>query len=123
MQRKSAYTKPAEAATERYEFEYRDRIATLGQNTTVCAISILIVAQVIYFNLHFIVGATLTLVAILCLLCQVVITVVETIFLERRQLPALHRTFSVHFWLNHAFTLAYMPLVVWAVVIMYQRAS
>ena len=75
----------------KYAFAYYDRFSTLSNTATSYAISILLLSQVIYINEHSILGATLTLVAVVALIFQVVVGSVEKWYLDTQRLNRLER--------------------------------
>lgn len=109
--------------TNYYAFRYNDRISSLAHYANVYAMSIIIASQFIYFNLHYIIGATLTIIAVCSLLFQVVISSVEKRFLLARRLDRLNMALEWQFWMNHVFILGYIPFLLWAVSLMYQRST
>lgn len=104
-------------------FHYQERISTLTHNANVYALSIILASQFIFFNLHYIIGATLTIIGLLSLIIQIIISIVEFTYLNQRSIVKLNRSLAGHFWVNHAITGLYIPFLIWTVVLMYQRAS
>lgn len=102
---------------------YYDRIDCLSFNGYTQGLSIILAAQFIFFNLHYAIGSTLTVCALLSWSGQIIINAVEYRQLKAQRTEALCRTLDVHFWLNRGFILLYMPFLVWAVVLMYERAT
>lgn len=106
-----------------YELMYFERIDCLSFNAYTQAASMMLAAQFIFFNLHYAIGSTLTVCALLSWLSQICINGAEYRYVKRRQTASLAYTLDVHFWLNRAFTVLYAPFLVWAVVLMYERAT
>lgn len=106
-----------------YNFEYHERIECLTFNGNTQAVSIILAAQFIFFNLHYAIGSSLTVCALVSWLSQIAISATEFHFLRANALGRLNYTLDVHFWLNRAFTLLYIPFLVWAVILMYERAT
>jgi len=107
----------------RVPFDYHARVSSLGHEPSVYAFSVIITGQFIFLNLHYVIGATLLLVAITSLLVQFAFAVAERAHLDQRRLRELERTLVTHYWVNQIFTLAYLPFFVWVAVIMYQRRA
>lgn len=102
---------------------YVDRIALLTHNGKVYALSIILISQVIYLNLHYIIGAILSIIALVSLLSQIIIGPIEHYELARARIDRLERFLLVHFLINHLVIAAIIPLLIWTIVIMFQRAS
>lgn len=107
----------------RYAFAYYDRLSSLCYTASSYAISMLLLSQVVYINEHSILGATLTLVALVALAFQIVMTGVEKWYLDGQKLNRLERLFNIHFWVNQVFLVCYIGLMLWVAVVMYQRAT
>lgn len=105
----------------RYAFRYNERIECLCANANQLAAAMVVAAQFIYFNLHFVVGASLTVTALLSWTAQLLVSTIEWRALHARAYRRLNRALDAHFWLNRLFTLLYMPFLIWAVVLMIQR--
>lgn len=105
----------------KYQFNYRDELKGLSYFGYSFAFSALFIGQVIYINEHYIVGATLSVCALVAILLQFGTAVCAKWQLEQGRYSALHRTMNWHFWLNNLAILVYSGFVWWAVVIMYQR--
>src|ERR1700748_1863460 len=109
------------SSPSKYAFHYHDRIEALYFNGSAQAFTVMLVAQFIFFNLHYVIGSTLTLVALLSLVGQIAISAAEWRRLQRNRRRELNYTLGVHFWLNRGFTVLYMPFIVWTIVLMYER--
>ena len=105
----------------KYAFPYYERIATLNYAGNSFAMSAVVIANFFYFNLHYVVGATLALVALVGICLQAALSGAENWHLEHGKFQTLHRLFSAHFWLTLVFQLVYAGFTMWAIVIMYQR--
>lgn len=105
----------------RYAFRYHERIEALYYNGTIHALTIVLIAQFIFFNLHYVIGGTLTVLALVSVGAQVAISAAEWSYVQRSAVRRLHYTLGVHFWLNRGFLLLYVPFMLWAVVLMYER--
>jgi hypothetical protein len=114
----------ANGARSQQSFLYDDRITTLSHMSNVYSISVLLAAQFIYLNLHFIIGATLTVLALLSTIINVIMCLLAYALLEGRatDFVRLNRVLKAHFWIVHLYLLVYVPLFLWTAVIMYQRA-
>jgi hypothetical protein len=106
-----------------YSFNYHERMECLWYNGSTQALTIILAAQLIYFNLHYVIGASLTVLSSLLWLIQVVMGFVERRLLHRRELHTLNTTLDVHYCINRAYVLLYAPFLVWTVVLMYERVD
>ena len=102
---------------------YDQRISTLNHNGNVYAISIILLSQFVFLNFHYILGATLTLIAIISLIVQVTISLIEKYYLEINQYTNVTYILNFHFIINHIINLLYIPFLVWVMVLMYQHAN
>lgn len=102
---------------------YDTRISTLTHNGNVYALTILLIAQVIYFNLHYIIGASISSIALLSLATQIIISSVEQATLSVRKYARLDTILFAHFIVNHIFMASFIPFLVWTIVVMIQRAT
>ncbi len=109
------------AARASYPYKAREQIEQLWFYGCTQAVSMMLLAQVIYLNLHYIVGASLTVVALCSLVVQQFLSFYENYWLRRDNRCAMYAAMDAHFWVTRVFALLYVPLVVWAVVIMYER--
>ena len=102
---------------------YREQIGVITQFATVMALTVVLIAQVIYLNLHFIIGSVLTCIAIVSVVFQIGISVGERYSVYVENVDRTETLLLVHFIVNHIFMVAYAPFFIWALVIMIQRAS
>lgn len=100
---------------------YQKRVLWLSFTANTQAVSIMLMSQFVFFNLHYAIGSTLTVCALLSWTSQLVINVIEWHRIKSGDMPGAQRALDAHFWLNRAFQLLYMPFIVWTVVLMYQR--
>jgi hypothetical protein len=103
--------------------KYEDRISNLSHYGNIYALSIILVSQFIFLNFHYILGATLTLIAIISLLYQMISSSVEYYYLHHFNIKKCELILKIHFYVNHVFILLYIPFLIWAVVLMYIKAS
>jgi hypothetical protein len=100
---------------------YQNRSSLLVHNGNVYALSIIIAAQFMYLNFHYIIGATLTAIGVASLLTQLVLSTAEERYLESRPERAkLDHLLRAHLYVNNVFILLYAPFLLWAVVLMYE---
>jgi hypothetical protein len=102
--------------------KYEERISSLSHYGNIYALSIIIVSQFIYANFHYILGATLTLIAIISLLFQMICSSVEYYYINHNDIEKCELTLTVHFYANHVFILLYIPFLIWTIVIMFSKA-
>ena len=102
---------------------YQDRIDRLSFHAATLAASMILASQFIFFNLHYVVGGTLTVTALLSWLAQFCVNVVEWRRLKRGDFVGLSSVLDAHFYLNRAFQFIYGAFLLWAVVLMYTRAT
>ena len=105
----------------KYAFHYHERIEALYFNGSTQAFTVMLLAQFIFFNLHYVVGSSLTMLALLSLISQIFISAAEWRYLQRGAQRRLNYTLGAHFWLNRGFTALYMPFIVWTIVLMFER--
>lgn len=87
------------------------------------AVSMMLLAQVVYLNLHYIVGASLTIAALASFLAQQVMSVAEHVYLSKANHCGLAGALNAHFWLNRVFAVLFVPFVAWAVALMYEHVG
>lgn len=110
------------SVTPRYSFRYNERISLLSHNGKIYAFQIVLIAQFIYFNLRYVIGATLTLVAMGSIVGQIILGAIETNLLEKYDKKRLEYTLRVHYIFNDVINAIYLPFLLWTVVLMYQDA-
>lgn len=100
------------------------QIITVSFYASAQAISFILIAQVIYLNFHYLIGASLTIVASLSLFFQNVMSLVQSLYFEGHRLTKTGETLlKVQFYVNSCFTFAYVGFMIWAIVYMYQHSS
>lgn len=114
-------TRKVLSSPSKYAFQYHDRIEALYFNASTQALTVMLLAQFIFFNLHYVIGSSLTMLALVSLLAQIFISAAEWRYLQRGAARRLNHTLGVHFWLNRGFTALYMPFIVWTIVLMFER--
>lgn len=97
----------------------RERISNLTHYGNLYCLTVILISQVIYLNFHFIVGATLSVIAISGLLFQVVISLLEYRYIKR--LETITLLFHIHFVVNHIIMLVFIPFVIWVIVLMFKH--
>lgn len=98
------------------------QIVTLSFYPSTQAISFLLIAQVIYLNFHFLIGATLTVVALTSYAFQEVMTLAQSVYYEgHRQSPTVVTLLKVQFYCNRLFAAIYIGFMIWTIVYMYQH--
>jgi hypothetical protein len=112
---------------------YEDLIDTRTRNGNLYALTVILISQVIFLNLHFILGATLTCLAMVSLVGQAVISSVALSELRSATAAAatrppadyrrLRSVLFAHFVFNHIIMIAFLPFLLWTVVLMYERAA
>lgn len=108
---------------KRHYFLYEERGASLTYSGNAYAFNIIIIAQFIFLNFGYIIGALLTSICIGALIAQIVINSVETHYLDQGLFHKLNITLRVHYWFNHAFILLVLPFLVWTVVLMFEKKN
>lgn len=99
------------------------QIVTLSFYPSAQALSFLLIAQVIYLNFHFVIGASLTVVALLSYFFQEVMAVTQSLYYEgHRRSPTVETLLKVQFYINRIFALVYIGFMIWTVVYMYQHS-
>lgn len=102
---------------------YVDRIAALTHSGNLYAMTALVLSQVIYLNLHYVIGASIASVAIASLLIQILMSLISSAALQKQKTERVEHLLYWHFVLNHCVILAFVPLFIWTVVVMIQRAA
>ena len=98
-----------------------ERISTLTHYGNIYSFTTIFIAQFIYNNFHFVIGATLTVIAICSLIVQIIISSLEYYFLQRRNSHKLILLLDIHFFINHIIILIFIPFFIWSVVLMYKK--
>lgn len=100
------------------------QIITISFYASAQAISFILIAQVIYLNFHYLVGASLTVAALLSLFFQVVMSIAQSLYYEgHKKSPTVETLLKVQFYTNCVFTLVFIGFMIWAVVYMYQHSD
>jgi len=103
--------------------KYDGRISDLTHYANIYALSIILISQFIFLNFHFILGATLTLIAIICLLFQMICSTLEYYYLHDSNIEKCELILDIHFYINNVFVLLYIPFLIWAIVLMFIRGT
>lgn len=99
------------------------QIVTLSFYPTTQAISFLLIAQVIYLNFHYVVGASLTVIALLSYLFQEVMAIAQSLYYEgHRRSPMVDTLVKIQFYVNRVFAVVFIGFMIWNSVYMYQHA-
>jgi len=106
-----------------HHFLYEDRGSTLTHSGFGYSFTVIIIAQFIFLNFGYIIGAILTSISILSLLFQIIISAVEVYYLDHSLFKHLNRTLRVHYWINHSIIFCMLPFLMWTVVLMFQNKS
>jgi hypothetical protein len=104
-------------------FLYEERGATLTYSGNIYALNFIVIAQVIFLNFGYIIGAIITTVAIVNLVLQVVLNAVETHYLDKQLYRQLNITLRAHYWVNHVSIILCLPFLIWTVVLMFERKN
>ena len=87
------------------------------------AISFILIAQVIYLNFHYLIGASLSVVACLSLFFQVVIGIAQALYYDgHKKSPTVESLVKVQFYVNCCFTLVFIGFMIWTIVYMYEHS-
>src|ERR1017187_8758890 len=97
---------------------YEDRISTLTYQGIAFALSIILAAQIIFISFNYIIGAVLTTISIISIIFNIIMNIVEGIYLDRKQFKELHQIFNVHKWISLCFLMVFIPLLIWTVIVM-----
>jgi hypothetical protein len=100
---------------------YDVRISAVCHYGNVYALTVLLIAQVIFLNLHYIIGASLSCIALLALVAQIVLSCMEQSSLTGREYARLESILFAHFVVNHLIMVSFIPFLIWTIVIMIQR--
>lgn len=101
-----------------------ERVTRRTHYGCVYALTVIVAAQFMYINFHYILGATLTAIAVGGLVFQIAISSAAYHATWRhRELDdaGVRRLLAWHFVGNHLMLAAFLPFFVWAIVLMYQR--
>ena len=104
-------------------FRYEERITTLTYSGIIYALTVILAAQFIFLNLHFIIGAILTVISIVVLIIHMIMNTIEIIYLEKRQFKPLHQLFRGHQAVAHIFICIVIPFLIWACVLMFIKGT
>lgn len=111
----------AEKEQTRLEKRYLLCLVTLGHNGNVYALSVLLIAQLIFLNLHYIIGALVSCICCFSLAFQAVINLTEMHALRNGLRQRLESLLLAHFVVNHLIMLSFIPFLIWTMVVMFQR--
>lgn len=106
---------------ERLVKQYQLYLLALGHNGNVYALSVLLIAQLIFLNLHYIIGASVSCICCFSLAFQALINLVEQHALLNGLRQRLEKLLLGHFIVNHLIMLSFVPFLVWTIVVMFQR--
>jgi hypothetical protein len=99
----------------------RERISNLTHYGNLYCLTTILISQVIYLNFHFIVGATLSVVAVSGLFFQVLISLLEYRYLNIKKYETLSILFHIHFIINHIIMIIFVPFLIWVIVLMFKH--
>ena len=100
------------------------QIITISFYASAQAISFVLIAQVIYLNFHYLIGASLTVAASLSLLFQTVMSIAQSLYYEgHKKSPTVETLLKVQFYTNCCFTLVFIGFMIWTIVYMYQHSQ
>ena len=100
-------------------FLYEERAATLTDSGITYALSFVFVAQFIYLNFGFLIGAIITTIWVANLMAQLILSPLETYYLDNSLYKSLHNTLRAHYWINHGCILITIPFLIWTIALMY----
>lgn len=116
-------TKELKYKKQEHYFSYEDRRSTLTHSGFGYSFTVILIAQFIFLNFGYIIGAILTSISILSLLFQIIISAVEVYYLDHGLFKHLNTTMRVHYWINHGIILCILPFLLWVVVLMFQHKT
>jgi len=102
---------------------YEDRTTTLTYTLYHALLSVTVLAQIIYLNLHYIIGVILISVSLCFIVAQVIIGALEMHYVDTSDHTQLRRTYRLHQWLLHVYFLVLIPLLIWTVVVMSEKQA
>ena len=102
---------------------YEERASTLTHTLYHALISVIVLAQIIYLNLHYIIGIILISVSLCFIVAQVIIGALEMHYVDTSDHTQLKRTYRLHQWLLHVYFLVLIPLLIWTVVVMSEKQA
>lgn len=95
----------------------------LTHNGNVYAMTMLVLSQVIYLNLHYIVGACIASLAIFSLMTQIFLSSLSQHALLAQKTERVKRLLYWHFVFNNLVMFIMLPFLIWTVVLMIRRAE
>lgn len=99
------------------------RVSTLTHYGILYSFTTILIAQFIYNNFHYIIGATLTVIAICNLFFQIIISSIEYYLVDKRKFNRFNVILLTHIIINNVIILIFIPFFIWTVVLMYQKFS
>ena len=100
---------------------YLERSSTLSHYATLYAFTIILIAQFIYLNFHYIIGGILTIFSLLTIFFQILFNSIEKYHLDKRNIITLDRIWNFHFWINKIFICINIPFFIWAMILMFNH--
>ena len=95
--------------------------ATVTYQAYSLALAILVLSQVIYLNLHYLIGVVVTCIVCLFIVVHVIINARELHALDKSDYHEFSRLYRAHQWIVHALMLTLVPFLIWVVVLMAQN--
>jgi hypothetical protein len=100
---------------------YTRSITNLTYYGNAHALAFILIAQVIYLNFHYIVGAVVIALGCTSLIIQIVMSTVERVYLGRKNYDTLVTVMTTHFYLNHAIMVVFIAIMIWEIIYMLQH--
>lgn len=100
-------------------FLYNDRSTQLAHNSILYALTILVAAQFIFFNVHSVIGGIITIISVVTIMIQLIFQTFEKIYLDKKNISRLNEIWDIHFWINKIILIINIPFFIWVIVLLF----
>lgn len=100
---------------------YTRLIRTLEAYGKTHALSMFIIAFVIYLNFHYIIGAVVAVLGCILIAIQILMSTLQHIYLGKKNYETLTILFTTQFYLNQSVFVVFIGVMIWAVVYMLEH--
>lgn len=101
--------------------DFYERIIFLNHYHILYAITFILAAQFIFLNFHFVIGLTITIIAICSIFFQIIMGFIEMFYLNHCEYKRLNLLLTIHYIINNIILFIYMPFLIWTVYIMFKN--
>ncbi len=102
---------------------YYNTYSSLSTQGIAYALTLIIIAQVMFLNFDYKLGAIITSMSIASIAIHAVFNLVEGVYLDKNEIKKLITTMRVHRIVSGIINVSYIPFLIWSVVRMIQQET